>query len=86
MSANTRIAGPCIDTHVARVHGGTISAQARVDGPGTMMVFTLPRVDPAQAQRAGETTSAEPPPRRTGSETAVSRPLLSNSIAVAAPI
>jgi signal transduction histidine kinase len=37
-------------------------------------------------QRDRLTTRADPPPRRTGSETAVSRPRGPNSIAVAAPI
>ena len=35
---------------------------------------------------AGATTAADPPPRRVGSATAVSRPPGPNSIAVAAPI
>ena len=35
-------------------------------------------------QRLRETTSAEPPPRRVGSDTAVTRPFLPNSMAVTA--
>ncbi len=41
---------------------------------------------PARAYRPGRTTSADPPPRRTGSETATTWPRSRNSIPVAAPI
>ncbi len=64
-------------------HGGRISAKAGPGGQGTTMVFTLP-IDhsrstgaglpglPGQdAQRVLRTTRADPPPRLTGSETAV---------------
>lgn len=60
-------------------HGGSISARPRDDGSGTIIVFTLPAVpgdDAGAADGAGQrdrrTTSAEPPPRREGSDTAVS--------------
>ena len=38
------------------------------------------------SQRRGRTTPASPPPRRTGSATATSRPFFCRSIAVTAPI
>ncbi len=60
-------------------HGGRISAREGIDGRGTTLVFTLPAdldwkpgdQEPGD-QEPGDTTSAEPPPRRTGSATAVS--------------
>jgi signal transduction histidine kinase len=79
--------GLAICARAVERHGGRISARAGLDGAGTTLVFTLPaglepgEPDPAQdpagpsterAQRPGETTRADPPPRRSGSETAVS--------------
>ena len=55
-------------------HGGRISAREGLDGGGTTIVFTL-QADldwDSEDQGLGDTTSAEPPPRRTGSATAVS--------------
>lgn len=61
-------------------HGGRISAKAGPDGQGTTMVFTLPVDDSRTSgpllpgldpQRVLRTTRADPPPRLTGSETAV---------------
>ena len=45
-----------------------------LDGGGTTLVFTLPAdlERDEDSQGLGDTTSAEPPPRRRGSETAVS--------------
>ena len=76
--------GLSITARAVERHGGTITARARTDSSGTVFTFTLP-VDPEprlriapplvedeDAQRDGATTSADPPPRRTGSETAVS--------------
>ena len=60
-------------------HGGAISTRPGPDGTGTVVVFTLPAApgdDAGAADGAGQrdrrTTSAEPPPRREGSDTAVS--------------
>ncbi|MET0837944.1 MAG: sensor histidine kinase, partial [Marmoricola sp.] len=55
-------------------HGGRISAREGLDGGGTTLVFTLPAdLDwEPEDHGPGDTTSAEPPPRRTGSATAVS--------------
>jgi signal transduction histidine kinase len=74
--------GLAICARAVERHGGRISARGGLDGRGTTVVFTLPLdcdplVFPTQDeidadQRAGETTSAEPPPRRVGSDTAVS--------------
>jgi signal transduction histidine kinase len=77
--------GLAICARAVERHGGRISAQEGLDGRGTTLVFTLPadleaEVEPdldddgggaTWDQRVGETTRAEPPPRRTGSETAV---------------
>ncbi len=60
--------GLAICARTVERHGGRIGATVGVDGVGTTMVFTLPGAD----QRERRTTSADPPPRRTGSETAVS--------------
>jgi signal transduction histidine kinase len=75
--------GLAITARAVERHGGTITARARTDSTGSVFTFTLP-VDPEpllriappptedeDAQR-GRTTSADPPPRRTGSDTAVS--------------
>ena len=78
--------GLAISARAVERHGGTISARSGLDGTGTIFTFTLPadpaselRVAPEPAagpgeadQRADRTTSADPPPRRTGSDTAVS--------------
>ena len=76
--------GLSISARAVERHGGTISARAGLDGTGTIFTFTLPadtapqlRIAPEPAeeqpdQREGRTTSADPPPRRTGSDTAVS--------------
>jgi signal transduction histidine kinase len=80
--------GLSISARAIERHGGTISARAGLDGTGTIFTFTLPaepspqlRIAPEPAaevgdeepgQREGRTTSADPPPRRTGSDTAVS--------------
>jgi signal transduction histidine kinase len=74
--------GLAICARAVQRHGGRISAREGLDGGGTTLVFTLPADletdreglsddQRASDQRAGETTRAEPPPRRTGSETAV---------------
>ncbi len=76
--------GLAISARAVERHGGRISARGGPDGRGTTIIFTLP-VEPTR-QRAGRTTSAEPPPRREGSDTAVNRPRGPNSTAVAAPI
>lgn len=60
--------GLAICAQAVERHGGTIVALDGEDGVGTTIVFTLP----APVQRDRRTTRAEPPPRRTGSETAVS--------------
>jgi signal transduction histidine kinase len=65
--------GLAICARAVERHGGRISAREGLDGGGTTLVFTLPAdlsVEP-EGHRAGDTTSAEPPPRRVGSETAV---------------
>ncbi len=66
--------GLAICARVVERHGGRISARAGLDGGGTTIVFTLPAdlSGDAEDQREGETTRAEPPPRRVGSATAVS--------------
>ncbi len=79
--------GLSISARAIERHGGTISARAGLDGTGTIFTFTLPaeptpqlRIAPElpetteeqQDQGEGRTTSADPPPRRTGSDTAVS--------------
>ncbi len=78
--------GLAICARTVERHGGTIEATDGDDGTGTTIVFTLPGTeagdpDPAEGspqlsatagQRPRRTTSADPPPRRTGSETAVS--------------
>ena len=74
--------GLSITARAVERHGGTITARSRTDASGTVFTFTLP-VDPEpllrmappledDPQREGRTTSADPPPRRTGSDTAVS--------------
>ena len=65
--------GLSITARAIERHGGRISARDGQEG-GTTFIFTLPSDDTRSlgAQREGRTTSAEPPPRRTGSETAVS--------------
>ncbi len=65
--------GLAISADAVQRHGGRISARPGPDGTGTTMVFTLPAVPgESPSQDEGRTTSAEPPPRRLGSETAVS--------------
>ena len=71
--------GLAICARAVERHGGRISAREGIDGRGTTLVFTLPAdldwkpgdQEPGD-QEPGDTTSAEPPPRRTGSATAVS--------------
>ena len=76
--------GLSITARAIERHGGTITARARSDSAGSVFTFTLP-VDPEPLLRIapppseepedpqrGRTTSADPPPRRTGSDTAVS--------------
>ncbi len=67
--------GLAICARAVERHGGRISAREGLDGGGTTLVFTLPADLSARARRgsarAGDTTRAEPPPRRVGSETAV---------------
>ena len=77
--------GLSITARAVERHGGTITARQRTDASGSVFTFTLPvdpeprlRIAPSpaaetdQPQRDGRTTSADPPPRRTGSDTAVS--------------
>ena len=60
--------GLAICAQAVERHGGRIEAAAGEHGIGTTISFTLPGTD----QRERRSTSADPPPRRTGSETAVS--------------
>ena len=81
--------GLAICARAVERHGGRISAREGLDGGGTTLVFTLPAdlddFEPRRDQRAGDTTRAEPPPRRGLRDRGqvAARP---NSIAVAAPI
>ncbi len=63
--------GLSICARVVQQHGGRISAREGLDDQGTTLVFTLPADPVSDAQGLGDTTSADPPPRRVGSDTAV---------------
>ncbi|MBV9832285.1 MAG: hypothetical protein JOZ82_11890, partial [Marmoricola sp.] len=74
--------GLAITARAIERHGGTITSREGADGRGSVFTFTLPadpephlRIAPEPAdedQGADPTTSAQSPPRRTGSDTAVS--------------